>query len=401
MAQREGTRAGWSTKKKDTSPRGVSRHASGVWAIRFVCGAGCMHKERVGPIKQDAIRTYHDRRKRAHDEPGWCPAVEREQARADARAVQARRMTFRQYAEQDYQPWAKLHHRGWRTEGSRITAMVAVLGDLMLDAITAAEVERFLDGLLKDRAPSTRNRYRTLLHAMLNRAKRHGRLTDNPVAGVGKFREPEGRVLHLTLNEEAVVRAALAPDAMLTGRATLDARRPDLRPLFTISVHTGLRWSEQRALRWGDADFFTGLITVRHSKTGYSRQVPMNSLVRSELMDLAGQRERPADPQELVFRCRYQQPDKFFPAAVARARAALAKAGKDVARLEGYTWHCNRHTFASRLVMAGVDLRSVQQLGGWRTLTMVQRYSHLAPQHLRDAVERLVGPVPEVELARN
>ena len=50
----------------------------------------------------------------------------------------------------------------------------------------------------------------------------------------------------------------------------------------------------------------------------------------------------------------------------------------------------NRHTFASRLVMARVDLRAVQVLGGWRTLAMVQWYSHLAPDHLRDAVERLV-----------
>jgi site-specific recombinase XerD len=39
---------------------------------------------------------------------------------------------------------------------------------------------------------------------------------------------------------------------------------------------------------------------------------------------------------------------------------ALRKAGKEAARLDGYTFHCNRHTFASRLVMAGVDLRSVQ-----------------------------------------
>lgn len=188
---------------------------------------------------------------------------------------------------------------------------------------------------------------------------------------------------------------------METGRPSLDKDRPDLRPLFTVSVHTGLRWSEQWALRWADADFLTGLITVRHSKTGYARQVPMNSVVRSQRMDLAGQRERPADPQEPVFRCRHQQPDKFFPAAVARARAALLKAGKDMAWLEGYTWHCNRHTFASRLVMAGVDLRSVQTLGGWRSLTMVQRYSHLSPQHLRDAVERLVGAAPAAELARN
>jgi len=70
-------------------------------------------------------------------------------------------------------------------------------------------------------------------------------------------------------------------------------------------------------------------------------------------------------------------------------------------RLDGYTWHCNRHTFASHLVMAGVDLTSVQTLGGWRTLAMVQWYSHLAPAALLDAVERLVPANAVVELSRN
>jgi len=60
----------------------------------------------------------------------------------------------------------------------------------------------------------------------------------------------------------------------------------------------------------------------------------------------------------------------------------------------------NRHSFASRLVMAGVDLRTVQELGGWKTLGMVQRYAHLAPSHLQAAVERLVSS-NAVELARN
>ncbi len=109
-----------------------------------------------------------------------------------------------------------------------------------------------------------------------------------------------------------------------------------------------------------------------------------------------GPRGRPASaaqPSEPVFTCSYTQADKFFPKAVARAQAVLRQAGEDVSRLEGYTWHCTGHRFASRLVMAGVDLRTIQQLGGWRALTMVQRYSHLAPTHLRDAVERLVTPV--------
>jgi site-specific recombinase XerD len=51
------------------------------------------------------------------------------------------------------------------------------------------------------------------------------------------------------------------------------------------------------------------------------------------------------------------------------------------AKIQEYTWHCNRHTFASRLVMAGVDLRIVAELLGYRTLQMVMRYSHLAPEH--------------------
>ena len=54
------------------------------------------------------------------------------------------------------------------------------------------------------------------------------------------------------------------------------------------------------------------------------------------------------------------------------------------------TWHCNRHTFASRLVMAGVDLRTVAELLGHRTLQMVMRYAHLAPEHQASAVDRLV-----------
>lgn len=52
--------------------------------------------------------------------------------------------------------------------------------------------------------------------------------------------------------------------------------------------------------------------------------------------------------------------------------------------------------------MAGVDLRSVQALGGWRTLAMVHRYSHLAPTHLLEAVERLVLSIRAgVGLSRN
>lgn len=59
-----------------------------------------------------------------------------------------------------------------------------------------------------------------------------------------------------------------------------------------------------------------------------------------------------------------------------------------------YTWNCNRHAFASRLVMAGVDLRTVGELMGHQTFQMTMRYAHLAPEHRVSAVDKLLQ-VPE------
>jgi len=183
-------------------------------------------------------------------------------------------------------------------------------------------------------------------------------------------------------------------------RAIHEALPVPLRPLFTVSIDTGLRWSEQVNLQWKDVDLHTEAITVRRSKHGESRTVPMNSIVRAILMDLGLQRKLPDDPKEPVFQCPYREASNFFPKAVKRAQKALAEAGKAGSRLDGYTWHGNRHTFASRLAMAAVDLLSIKEAGGWKTLAMVQRYAHLAPGHLHAAVERLVTQGAP-ELARN
>jgi site-specific recombinase XerD len=203
------------------------------------------------------------------------------------------------------------------------------------------------------------------------------------VKGVPKVKEAGGRVLYLP--------PAMKERPAHEEAALIRALPADLRPLFLVSVHTGLRWSEQSALRWQDVDVLSATLTMARSKNGHQRTVPMNGVVRSVFLDASLSRTRTDHPQDQVFPMAYRTVARVFERAVRTAQGALRDAGKDASLLEGYTWHCNRHTFASRLVMGGVDLLSVQRLGGWRTLSMVQRYAHLAPDHLRAAVETLSG----------
>ncbi len=98
----------------------------------------------------------------------------------------------------------------------------------------------------------------------------------------------------------------------------------------------------------------------------------MNSVLREILLKL-----KESKRSAYVFPSK--PPDKWFP-------EVLRESG-----IEDFTWHCLRHTFASRLVMRGVDLRSVQELMGHRSIVTTMRYAHLAPKHLADAVETLVS----------
>jgi integrase/DNA-binding XRE family transcriptional regulator len=370
------------TPTRTNAPRGVFRHESGLWVVRFTCGGGHIHEERVGTVKSEAIQRHHERRGRSLSEPGWCPRPERDAARAAG-------VIFRAYAA-DYEAWARDAHRSFRNTQSELRRLTAHLGDRPLARITHGDVERFVRGLTEGPnavTASTANRYRDRISGLYQRALRLGLVASNPAKGIRKAKEPGGRVVYLTFVEETAVRDELAPD---------------LRRLFTFSLHTGLRWSEQAGLRWADVDMLAGAITIGRSKNGRTRRVPLNSTASSILVDLGAARTPHSDPEELVFLgAAYRTVSRAFVAPVGLAQAALRAAGKDAGRLEGYTWHGNRHTFASRLVMAGVDLLTVQTLGGWRTPAMVQRYAHLAPEYLARAVERLVAPRAAVELGRN
>jgi site-specific recombinase XerD len=161
-------------------------------------------------------------------------------------------------------------------------------------------------------------------------------------------------------------------------RFSIEANSAAHLPEFEIALNTGMRRAEQCSLTWECVDFERRLITVVRSKNGEMRHIPMNKTVLDVFQALYSASPRTgrvflsSEGAELLL-----GPRHWFEPAVATAK------------LDDFTWHCLRHTFASRLVMAGVDLRTVRQLMGHKTLQMTVRYAHLAPEHQLAAVERL------------
>lgn len=157
----------------------------------------------------------------------------------------------------------------------------------------------------------------------------------------------------------------------------LDACAEPLRTMIVVGTNCGLRLkSEALTLRWADVDLERKTLTVQaaYAKNGTSRVVSLNSVVLAALTQLP-------KISDFVF----AKPNGKPYHAIRGFRGACTKA-----RLTDVTPHTLRHTFATRLVETGMDLRTVQELGGWKTLALVQRYAHVSPGRMADAVEGLV-----------
>jgi integrase len=151
-----------------------------------------------------------------------------------------------------------------------------------------------------------------------------------------------------------------------------------------LALNTGLRLGELYGLEWENVNLARCVLTVPRPKNDEMRHVPLNGLALLAL----GELEKRSDGTGPVIR-------NAEGGALASPRYWFEPAVKK-AKLRSFSWHCLRHTFASRLVIAGVDLRTVQELMGHKSIQMAVRYSHLTPKHTLAAVEKLAGTVTAV-----
>ena len=212
-------------------------------------------------------------------------------------------------------------------------------------------------------------------------AIRNGKAKANPARLVRLHREDNSRVRFITYPEEAVIRAVIRE------------RCPIHEPELTLALETGMRRGELYSLDWDRVDLARRQLHLLKTKNGTARVVILTAAAVSALEELL-KRRNPDSPK--VCLTRYGEP---MVSPRAWFELVMEEAIKKNSSLKDVTWHIFRHTYISRLVMAGVDLRTVQELAGHKDIKMTVRYAHLAPAHKLAAVDRLAEYRREQEKA--
>ncbi|MEO5630572.1 MAG: site-specific integrase [Nitrospiraceae bacterium] len=268
-------------------------------------------------------------------------------------------------ARQKFEAWATASKKPGTAQAYKecLRRLAESFSGTRLSALSPFLIEKHKQARIQAGARVRANRELAVLKSLYNRCREWKLFEgENPVTSVKLLKEPRQRLRFLEPEEE--------------DRLLAECAEP-LRTMVLVDTNCGLRLkSEALTLRWADVDVGRRTLTVAaaYAKSGTSRSVLLNSVVLAVL-------NRLPRISEFIF----AKPNGKPYHAIRGFRAACQRAG-----LTGVTPHTLRHTFATRLVENGVDLRTVQELGGWATLSLIQRYAHVSPSRKAEAVEGLV-----------
>lgn len=261
----------------------------------------------------------------------------------------------------------KSHKRSISDDAQRIVFWRTHCAGMTLDQISRTFVGERLDNLKtrfgKPATAGTKNRYVALLRSIMRAAEREWEWIDRAPA-FRVYAEPKRRVSYFT-PEQAKSLLSVLPERYLGP--------------ISFAFLTGLRRGNIFGLRWDQVDLVRNVcwIYADEAKAGENIVVPLNSDARALLERLKELRQ---EGQELVFGTDWRIPTKTWRSLLKKANLPLTLRFHDI-----------RHSFASWHLMAGTDKKVVQELGGWKTPQMLERYIHLSPEHLASAQERLTG----------
>ncbi len=241
-----------------------------------------------------------------------------------------------------------------------------------MDKVRRADIERFLIRRTTEAklSGSTRNKQINMLSSFFQKAVDLGHARENPCRGIKRQKEALKPVPFLTVEDQA--------------RLVATTEEP-LKHLVALLLDTGLRLGEALRLERRDVDFARGVVTVRTSKNKTTREVPFTTRGRDALRVALAVTEEGDLPKVR---------DYAFPALLYHSvtgevllrpvrRTAWTKARK-AAGFPDLRIHDCRHVWAVTCVRAGISLQELRELGGWKSLHMVLRYSRHVPENTPD-----------------
>ena len=225
-------------------------------------------------------------------------------------------------------------------------------------------------------APSTINRYATIIKSIMNTSRNDLKIIPPKIDTI----KDKNQVVFFLPDK---VRPLL-----------LKCYSEHARPIFTVYAYQGLREQENLQLQWEDIDLRKGLLFVRTSKNGESRQVPMHKKTWWAIAREWIKRGKPITGHVWITTKGKPYTDTRktgcggspIRKAHILALQRLKKEYNIEVKMNVHSW---RHDWASRMVMAGVDLLTVQKLGGWKSLDMVRRYATFSAKHEKDAINKI------------
>ncbi len=274
---------------------------------------------------------------------------------------------FKEMADLFLDNYAKSNKSSWIRDTISIKHLNEFFGEKNIGEITSFDIENYKKKRIEEGVKyATINRELTCLKTIFNKAVEWGKLNTNSPK-IKLYKENNMRIRYLTETEANLL---------------VNFAKEPLKSIIIIALNTGMRLGEIVSLRWRDIDFNTETITVWRTKNKEKKVVPMNKIVVETLRYA----ETLRDPlNEFVFYSKIIETGHISKHHVSHMFNKLIKE----LNIKDFRFHDLRHTFASWLVMKGVDLKTIQELLGHKTFSMVLRYAHLSQEHKKKSVELL------------
>ncbi|MFI5341062.1 MAG: tyrosine-type recombinase/integrase [Candidatus Methylomirabilales bacterium] len=303
-------------------------------------------------------------------------AAEQELKKAEGQAASgqgpgpygSRKIRFRDFAD-EYLEHCAAHVKpsSLKSYRRRLKVLTYAFGDMYLTALRQSDVERYVAARSRAVKPWTVVGEISTLKQMLGTAIRWDYLWKNPAQAVKKPKA-KYRTRHLDETEMHLLLAFCSAK---------------IRPIVSLAFHAGMRQGELLDLTWDRVHLDLRTIFLPDTKGDEPQTVHLNDSAVEELRAIA---RRPGDPR--VFRVHPRTLNYQF-------RDACTKAG-----IADFRFHDSRHTFCSRLVELGANLRAVQALARHKQISMTMRYAHLRDDYLGETV-RLLNSGVDRNPARN